>query len=79
MWLRVIVLKSAKRSVSVTVRREAPASRRRLAAFWHKIAERGFEQLAVARVFAESLIVRKRFWFGIDEKFIGIDAARFAE
>ena len=71
---REIRIAQRERNRSRVKRRIAQTLRRLLA----QITERGFQQLAVVRIFAERLIVRKRFWLGIDEKFIGVNAARFA-
>ena len=59
--------------------RVQPGVAQALGRFLAKIAERGFQRLAVPRVFAESLIVRDGFRLGVDEKFVGIDSARFAK
>ena len=77
-WLRVMVVKSAKRMV----KRDGAGVKARVAqalgCFLAEVAERGVQLLGVVRVLAERLIVRKGFCFGVHEEFVGVDAARFA-
>src|SRR6266850_5182798 len=42
------------------------------------MAEHSGHRVRIVRVFAESVIVRNRFRLGVDYKFVGIAAARFA-
>jgi len=49
-----------------------------LARFLRKMAEHGKERGEIVRVFAEGVIVRNGFWFGVDDEFVRIAAARFA-
>ncbi len=39
------------------------------------MAEHGGEDFDVACICAEGVIVRNRFWLGVDDKFVGITAA----
>lgn len=47
--------------------------------FLREVAESRFKQRAIVRIDAKSLVMRNRFGFGVDEKFVGVDAVRFAE
>src|SRR6266853_1783471 len=49
-----------------------------LAGFLREMAEHRRKRVHVVRVFAESVIMRDRFWLGVDDKFVGITAARLA-
>src|SRR5271157_110770 len=49
-----------------------------LAGFLGEMTEEGFHLLHVVCVFAEGVIVRDGFGFGVDQEFVGIAAARFA-
>src|SRR5213080_3493472 len=49
-----------------------------LRGFLRKMAEHGRESVRIVCVLAKSMIVRDRFWLGIDDKFVRIAAARFA-
>src|SRR2546430_16408799 len=48
------------------------------AGFLRKMAEHGGQSVHVVGVFAKRVIVRNRFWLSVDDKFVGIAAARFA-
>ena len=50
-----------------------------LAGFLGEVAEHGFHFGEVGGVFAEGVIVGDGFGFGVDEEFVGVAAARFAE
>src|SRR5882762_2826522 len=49
-----------------------------LAGLLRKVTEHRSERDRVVRIFSESVIVRNGFWLGIDYKFVGIAAPRFA-
>src|SRR6266852_8622996 len=49
-----------------------------LASFLRKMAEHSGKRCGVIRIFAKRVIVRNGFGLGIDQKFVGIAAARFA-
>src|SRR6266571_71618 len=48
------------------------------ASFLRKMAEHRGQRVGIVRVFAEGVVVRNGFRLGIDHKFVGIAAARFA-
>src|SRR5437660_3231555 len=49
-----------------------------LAGFLREMAEHGGKGVHIIGIFAEGVIVRDRFWLGVNDKFVGIAAARLA-
>ena len=50
-----------------------------LRCFLREVAQSGFEERSIVCIGSKSLVVRDRFWFGVDEKFVGVDSVRFAK
>ena len=65
--------------VRVSVRAHSPASRRRLQVFRGEVAQQGFHFRDVGGIFTKRVIVGNRFGFRIDEEFVGVAPAGFAE
>jgi len=75
---RVCVSNPAYRIVSVERSRGETGFAQALARFLRKMAEHRGQGVRVVGIFSEGVIVRNRFRLGVDDKFVGIAAARFA-